>query len=117
MGDGNNTNGMKCSGATVGDIKSTKEGTFTVQQPSVGKICAQRGCLIGRPRLMVIAALRFRSLDVCCMNSRSSFSPPFPSLSVDAAEPARTCATARPQLAKADTAFQAHPLANRLNLA
>jgi hypothetical protein len=38
MGDGNNTNGMKCSGATVGDIKSTKEGTFTVQQPSVGKI-------------------------------------------------------------------------------
>jgi len=29
----------------------------------------------------------------------------------------RTCATARPQLAKADTAFQAHPLVNRLNLA
>jgi hypothetical protein len=28
-----------------------------------------------------------------------------------------TCATARPQLAKADTAFQAHPLVNRLNLA
>jgi hypothetical protein len=28
----------------------------------------------------------------------------------------RTCATARPQLAKADTAFQAHPLVNRLNL-
>ena len=27
-----------------------------------------------------------------------------------------TCATARPQLAKADTAFQAHPLVNRLNL-
>jgi hypothetical protein len=26
-------------------------------------------------------------------------------------------ATARPQLAKADTAFQAHPLVNRLNLA
>ena len=25
------------------------------------------------------------------------------------------CATARPQLAKADTAFQAHPLVNRLN--
>ena len=24
----------------------------------------------------------------------------------------RTCATARPQLAKADTAFQAHPLVN-----
>ena len=29
---------------------------------------------------------------------------------------ARTCATARPQLAKADTAFQAQPLVNRLNL-
>jgi hypothetical protein len=29
----------------------------------------------------------------------------------------RTCATARPQLAKADTTFQAHPLINRLNLA
>ena len=29
----------------------------------------------------------------------------------------RTCATARPQLAKADTAFQAHPLVNRLCLA
>ena len=29
----------------------------------------------------------------------------------------RTCATARPQLAKADTAFQAHPLVNRLNFA
>ena len=27
------------------------------------------------------------------------------------------CATARPQLAKADTALQAHPLVNRLNLA
>jgi hypothetical protein len=26
-------------------------------------------------------------------------------------------AVARPQLAKADTAFQAHPLVNRLNLA
>src|SRR6476659_10932727 len=25
------------------------------------------------------------------------------------------CATARPQLAEADTAFQAHPLVNRLN--
>jgi hypothetical protein len=29
----------------------------------------------------------------------------------------RKCATARPQLAKADTAFQTHPLVNRLNLA
>ena len=29
----------------------------------------------------------------------------------------RTCATARPQLANADTAFQAHPLVNQLNLA
>jgi hypothetical protein len=29
----------------------------------------------------------------------------------------RTCATARPHLAKADTAFQAHSLVNRLNLA
>ena len=27
------------------------------------------------------------------------------------------CATARPQLAKADTAFQAHPLVNRLKVA
>ena len=27
----------------------------------------------------------------------------------------RTCAAARPQLAKANTAFQAHPLVNRLN--
>jgi hypothetical protein len=27
------------------------------------------------------------------------------------------CDPARPQLAKADTAFQAHPLVNRLNLA
>ena len=26
----------------------------------------------------------------------------------------RTCATARPQLAKADTAFQAHPLVNQV---
>ena len=30
---------------------------------------------------------------------------------------APTCATARPQSAKADTAFQAHPLVNRMNLA
>ena len=29
----------------------------------------------------------------------------------------RTCAMARPQLAKANTALQAHPLVNRLNLA
>ena len=29
----------------------------------------------------------------------------------------RTCATARPQLAKADTAFQAHPLVIRPSLA
>ena len=29
----------------------------------------------------------------------------------------RMCATARPQLAKADTAFQAHPYVNQLNLA
>jgi len=27
------------------------------------------------------------------------------------------CATARPQLAKADTALRAHPLVNRLNVA
>jgi hypothetical protein len=43
--------------------------------------------------------------------------PDSDSTSANGTQLPRTCATARPQLAKADTAFQAHPLVNRLNLA
>ena len=59
----------------------------------------------------MVGLLRDESVDLIYL------SPLLASYNVLFKELPRTCATARPQLAKADTAFQAHPLVNRLNLA